>query len=335
MVVQGGKLSYQREDDPIGPPRAEICDLLISTVRECTKETDPRFTFEIISPGQRPYMLQAENEEEFREWIKALRSQTESLLMAGGGEQGGPAEAEAGSGQGQGQTQGQGQGVQVEERGNLNAEFLERIRQANSTCADCLNPHADWACINFGTVICIECSGIHRSLGVHVSKVRSLTLDKWTRPLRSLLEDMGNERFNSVWEARLPPGRSKPAASATREEREAWIRDKYVAKLFLDESTEGVNERLYVAAGGGNIQEVMWALAHGADPNWINRQVQGRTSMHAVCVGGNMACLELLLQHGGNLDVLDDLDIGPLELAMGGGHALVSYMLTKLERSPS
>lgn len=36
----------------------------------------------------------------------------------------------------------------------------------------------DWTSINLGVLVCIQCSGIHRSLGVHISKVRSLTLDK-------------------------------------------------------------------------------------------------------------------------------------------------------------
>lgn len=74
----------------------------------------------------------------------------------------------------------------------------------NSICADCNTPgislliifiiiiitfiiivfingvvDPDWASINLGIVVCKECSGVHRSLGTHISKVRSLTLDKW------------------------------------------------------------------------------------------------------------------------------------------------------------
>ena len=50
----------------------------------------------------------------------------------------------------------------------------------NQICADCNSPDPQWASINLGIIICIACSGVHRSLGVHVSKVRSLGLDEWS-----------------------------------------------------------------------------------------------------------------------------------------------------------
>ena len=53
----------------------------------------------------------------------------------------------------------------------------------NSACADCTAPDPEWACIDHGTTICIDCSGVHRSMGVNVSKVRSLLLDNWTEDI--------------------------------------------------------------------------------------------------------------------------------------------------------
>jgi hypothetical protein len=52
--------------------------------------------------------------------------------------------------------------------------------ELNNVCADCGMKSPRWASINIGVIICIQCSGIHRSLGVHISHVKSLTLDSWT-----------------------------------------------------------------------------------------------------------------------------------------------------------
>ncbi len=56
----------------------------------------------------------------------------------------------------------------------------------NDKCADCDGEAPNWASINLGIMLCIECSGIHRSLGVHISKVRSVTLDDWDPDLQKV-----------------------------------------------------------------------------------------------------------------------------------------------------
>ncbi len=62
-------------------------------------------------------------------------------------------------------------------------DILDEVREypGNDKCCDCPSIDTDWASVSHGTLICLECAGKHRSLGVHVSFVRSITMDTWSR----------------------------------------------------------------------------------------------------------------------------------------------------------
>lgn len=59
------------------------------------------------------------------------------------------------------------------------SRIIRETVAGNNFCVDCNAPNPEWASLNLGVLMCIECSGIHRNLGSHISKVRSLTLDEW------------------------------------------------------------------------------------------------------------------------------------------------------------
>ncbi|OAL44730.1 ArfGap-domain-containing protein [Pyrenochaeta sp. DS3sAY3a] len=101
--------------------------------------------------------------------------------------------------------------------------------EGNKTCADCKrNKHPRWASWNLGVFVCIRCSGIHRGMGVHISKVKSVDLDTWTdEQLQSVLK-WGNARANKYWEAKLAPGHVPSEAKI-----ENFIRTKYESKRWV------------------------------------------------------------------------------------------------------
>eukprot|EP01043_Picozoa_sp_COSAG02_P030407 COSAG02_NODE_1939_length_10312_cov_14.320866_3_plen_893_part_00 len=118
------------------------------------------------------------------------------------------------------------------------ADLAALIREPqNRRCADCRAPDTQWASANLGLFICLECSGVHRALGVHISKVRSITMDSWYPNQVVRMRTIGNERGNQRWEhtlSREEAKRRRPNAGSQRAVRESFIRAKYEQRAWVD-----------------------------------------------------------------------------------------------------
>lgn len=105
--------------------------------------------------------------------------------------------------------------------------------EPNRSCADCkINKNPRWASWNLGCFICIRCSGIHRSMGTHISKVKSVDLDAWTDDQIENIVQWGNDKCNGFWEAKLPEGYVPDQSKI-----ENFIRTKYDLKKWCLSST--------------------------------------------------------------------------------------------------
>lgn len=138
----------------------------------------------------------------------------------------------------------------MNEKANVTKELNARHRKIlegllklpeNRECADCKSKGPRWASVNLGIFICMQCSGIHRSLGVHISKVRSATLDTWLPEQVAFIQSMGNERANNYWEADLPPNYDRVGI-------ENFIRAKYEEKRWVPKDG---NQRSPYSGGEG------------------------------------------------------------------------------------
>uniref|UniRef100_A0A8C7FNX2 Arf-GAP with coiled-coil, ANK repeat and PH domain-containing protein n=1 Tax=Oncorhynchus kisutch TaxID=8019 RepID=A0A8C7FNX2_ONCKI len=246
--IQNSQLVYQKKlKDSL---TVVVEDLRLCSVKPC-EDIERRFCFEVVSPTK-SCMLQAESDKLRLAWIQAVQASIASAYRESPDyhyrldRTASPSVSSIDS------------ASEPRERSVRGESILHRIQclPGNEYCCDCGQADPRWASINLGILLCIECSGIHRSLGVHCSKVRSLTLDSWEPELLKLMCELGNSVINHIYEGACEEqGLKKPGPSSSRQEKEAWIKSKYVEKKFLKKL--GATE---VLVNGGRKSARRWSV---------------------------------------------------------------------------
>uniref|UniRef100_A0A8C1EFB6 Arf-GAP with coiled-coil, ANK repeat and PH domain-containing protein n=1 Tax=Cyprinus carpio carpio TaxID=630221 RepID=A0A8C1EFB6_CYPCA len=246
--IQNSQLVYQKKlKDSL---TVVVEDLRLCSVKPC-EDIERRFCFEVVSPTK-SCILQAESEKLRQAWILAVqasiasayRESPDNYYIERLDRTASPSISSIDSAN------------EPRERSSRGESILQRILclPGNQQCCDCGQAEPRWASINLGVLLCIECSGIHRSLGVHCSKVRSLTLDSWEPELLKLMCELGNSIINHIYEGSCEEqGLKKPGPSSSRQEKEAWIKAKYVEKKFLKKMMASE-----VVVNGGRKSERRW-----------------------------------------------------------------------------
>ncbi|EGD76503.1 hypothetical protein PTSG_07620 [Salpingoeca rosetta] len=182
-----------------------LVNLLLATIRAGDNTTDDRHhCLKIITPSS------ALGTKEYNEWLLALQQGIADALDTGNADN-------------------------KDDKVTQDPVALLASIPGNDHCADCGAADTEWASINLGILLCIECSGTHRSLGVHISKVRSVHLDRWTQDTLEFMQQVGNDRFNARYEGRLQEaGHQKPTPATPKGARNEFIRHKYIDKLYED-----------------------------------------------------------------------------------------------------
>uniref|UniRef100_A0A8C7QTI3 ArfGAP with SH3 domain, ankyrin repeat and PH domain 1 n=1 Tax=Oncorhynchus mykiss TaxID=8022 RepID=A0A8C7QTI3_ONCMY len=274
--VKGGMLTIAHATSNRQPVKL---NLLTCQVKPCAED---RKCFDLIS---RKYLFL---------WISVLsNSKEEALNMAFRGEEDGV---------------GGEDGLE-----DLTKAIIEEVLRmpGNEVCCDCGAADPKWLSTNLGILTCIECSGIHREMGVHISRIQSMELDKLGTSELLLAKNVGNSSFNEIMEENLPGPSPKPTPSSDMTVRKEFINAKYVDHKFARKtctSSAAKTIELCEAVKSRDLLSLIQVYAEGVElmePLPEGGQEAGETALHYSVRTADQTSLHLvdfLVQNSGNLD---------------------------------
>ncbi|NXV79687.1 ASAP1 protein, partial [Atlantisia rogersi] len=306
--------------------------------------------FDLVSHN-RTYRFLAEDEQDCVVWVSVLSNSKEEALNVAFSK-----------------VQGRGESSQEE----LTRAIIKEVRgmPGNRECCDCSAPDPAWLSVNLGILICIECSGIHREMGVHLSRIQSLSLDKLATSELLLARNISNSGFNNIMEANLPSFSLKPTVHSDMAFRKNFIISKYVKKKYAKRSPAAQCLSLPEAVKDKDIFSLLQAYAENVDlsepvlsplqepgetilhlavllsdrtslhivdfliqnsRSLAKQTVEGNTPLHYCCSHNKAECVKLLLKAKANISITNEAGETALDVARRMKHPLCEELLLQAQ----
>ena len=298
----------------------DICKLLFSNVKKYEKNSPYPFCFEVnVASSKTGYIFYADTEYEMEEWISAITNAISNQISDFKEDK-------------EDNSNNKKDNKNIFNSTNFlleeNDEELNKFKNKNlinsliagNICADCGAINPTWLSINWLTLLCMDCSGIHRSLGVQISKIKSLELDNINSDYIYLLFLIKQSDINQILEEKINEiGEKKPKPNDSRENKELFIINKYKNKKYMNNQNDknDIIKNIFDNIKNNNLVNVYKFIisAHIELNNIYSYNGEEWGFVHYSVKEGNLFMIKLLYMLGADITLKDKKGLKPVDYA--------------------